>query len=515
MKKRVLSRRDFLRVGGMAAGAAALAACAPAAAPTEAIKAAEATAVPTEAPKAAEPTATTAPKPAEPTPTTAPAAAEEVTLDVIASQPEYIDAEKQIWDVFTAENPNIKVNMYAVNEDTVGAFRAKIAGGYMPAITQPWALADQGVTATNYNTFVDVGKLDFPWFDRWTYDVKNAFSNVYGVPGPRSLEVFAGFLFTWQYRTDLMAETGLDPRKDVKSWDDLKAFLEKGAAWVKAHPDKADHFWDLGWHGWVWGYNYLPMLPLAFADGQVEQQAACWTGKAKFNAPDSPYRHTFEFLKEASDKKWVPDKCWTREWESDMEASFIANKSVMMLHGPWVWDKLLAANPSADQSGLPATPPAEGQETWMQYMSRTDVTARNGFCLVEGVQKKPEWEQVKAAYYWMFSPKAVKMYAEVAGRDVLYKLDEPLDIQGPQWVGVAKEIGTKGGLWEQAKYVDASKWGEVSAEAHRIGGSPGTWDYDGDGTGLANAVQALMTGAKSVQQTLDWAQANYDKSYKW
>lgn len=489
MNGKKLSRREFLRMSALTAAGAALAGCgAPAAAP------------PTSEPEVA-PTATTAPPPAE-----------EVTLEIIASQPEYIDAERQIWDVFEAENPGIKVNLFAVNEDTVAAFRAKVAGGEMPAIVAPWVIADQGVTAENYQTFMDLGELDFPWWDRWTYDVKNAFSDVYGLSGPRALEVFAGFLFTWQYRSDLMEEAGLDPRNDVKTWDDLKAFLEAGTAWAKDNPD-VDYFWDMGWHGWVWGYNYLSTLPLAFTDGQVEDQRKCWLGEAKFNDAASPFRHSFEFLKEAYDKGWLPENCWTREWESDMEASFIANKSVMMLHGPWVWDKLLAADPEADQSGFPATPPAEGQETWMQYMSRLDVTARNGFCLLEGVQELPEWEQIKTAFYWMFSPPAVKMYAEVAGRDVLYELDEPLEITGPQWLGVAKDIGTPGGLWEDAQYVDASRWGEIVAEAHRIGGSPGTWDYDGDGTGLANAMQGLMTGTMSVQDVLDWAQDNYEASY--
>jgi hypothetical protein len=490
MKKR-LSRREFLRMSMLTTAGTALAAC-------------------TGAPQSE---ATSVPQADVPSPTTAPPPAEDVILEILASQPEYIDAERQIWDVFEAENPGIKVDLFAVNEDTLGAFRAKIAGGTLPAIVAPWTIADQGVTADNYETFMNLGELDdFPHWDRWTYDVKNAFSDVYGLSGPRALEVFAGFLFTWQYRSDLMAEAGLDPRNDVKTWDDLKAFLEAGTAWAKDNPE-VDHFWDMGWHGWVWGYNYLSTLPLAFADGQVEAQRSCWLGETKFNAPDSPFRHSFEFLKEAYDNGWLPENCWTREWESDMEASFIANKSVMMLHGPWVWDKLLAADPAADQSGFPATPPAEGQETWMQYMSRLDVTARNGFCLLEGAQNQPEWEQIKTAFYWMFSPAAVKMFAEVAGRDVLYKLDEPLEITGPQWLGVAKDIGAPGGLWEETQYVDASQWGEITAEAHRIGGSPGVWDYDGDGTGLANSIQGLMTGEMSVQDVLDWAQANYDASY--
>ncbi len=87
--------------------------------------------------------------------------------------------------------------------------------------------------------------------------------------------------------------------------------------------------------------------------------------KAKFNAEDSPYRHAYEFFKEANDEGWMPPSMWTRQWEGDMEASYIAGKSVMMMHGPWVWDKALAAGSdfaiNGHQNGIPLTPPAEGK----------------------------------------------------------------------------------------------------------------------------------------------------------
>jgi len=256
----------------------------------------------------------------------------------------------------------------------------------------------------------------------------------------------------------------------------------------------------------------MSMIPLAFPDGQVEDQRKCWLGEAKFNAEDSPFRHTFEFFKEAYDKGWLPENVWTREWESDMEASYIARKSVLMLHGPWPWDKMLAADPTAKDEGIPGTPPAEGQATWMQYMSRLDPTARNGYCLLEGAQNLPQWEAIKTAFYWMFSPPAVKMFAEVAGRDVLYKLDEPLELAGPQWQGVVKDIDKPGGLWEDVHYIDASQWGEIVAEAHRIGGTEGAWGWESNA--LVETLQGLLTGAMTVQDVLDLAQANWEASYE-
>lgn len=483
---RKFNRREFLRVSALTAAGLVAAQCAVPA---------------TEAPKEAP----------EPTPTTAPAEPEEVALEIGASQPEYIDAERQIWDVFEAEHPGVEVELYAVNEDTVAAFQAKIAGGYKPAMCPPWTVLGE-ITRDNYATLVNLGELDdFPWWDRWTWDVRNTFTELYDVPGPRALDVFAGFVFTWQYHKDLMEKSGLDPRRDVKTWDDMKAWIAEGTAWANSDPD-VDHFWDQAWHNWVWGWNYLSLIPLAFPEGQLEDQRKCWLGEAKFNAEDSPFRHSFEFFKEAYDNGWIPENFWTREWETDMEASYIAKKSVMMLHGPWPWDKMLAADPTAQQEGIPSTPPAETQETWMQYMSRLEVTGRSGYCLLEGVQELPEWEAIKTAFYWWFSPPVVKMNAEVAGRQVLYRLDEPLELTGPQWVGILTDIGTSGGLWEDVQYVDASAWGEITAEAHRKGGAPGTWDWESNG--LAEPIADLMTGKMTVQDVLDWAQANWEASYE-
>jgi hypothetical protein len=77
---------------------------------------------------------------------------------------------------------------------------------------------------------------------------------------------------------------------------------------------------------------------------------------------------------------------------------------------------------------------------------------------------------------------------------------------------VAKDIGTPGGLWEDAQYVDASQWGEIVAEAHRIGGSPGAWDWESNG--LVETIQGLLTGAMTVQDVLDLTQSNYEASYE-
>ena len=125
-------------------------------------------------------------------------------------------------------------------------------------------------------------------------------------------------------------------------------------------------------------------------------------GEAKFNAPDSPFRHTFEFFKEANDEGWIPERSWARQWEQDMEGLYIGGKSVMMLHGPWVWDKYLAADPNAQQSGMPATPPAEGQDPWIQGAFPPGVDT--GWFIRAGNEETDYWDQTQIAWNWIHSP---------------------------------------------------------------------------------------------------------------
>jgi ABC-type glycerol-3-phosphate transport system substrate-binding protein len=490
-----LSRRDFLRLSALTAAGVTLAACGP-----------KATEAPPE-PEPAEPEPAE-PEPAEPEPTEAPPAAEEILLEVASSNPEYSNAERQIWDLYEAENPNVKIEIFDVNEDTEAAFRAKLAGGYMPAIVTQYAAHPERINKGNYTMFVDLSTIDYPYWDRFTYDAEHAWPDTFNLPGPRSIQITAGFVFTWMFHTDLMEAAGLDPRSDVKTWSDLKDFLQAGTEWANANPD-IDFFWDQGWHSWVFGVCYADLMPLAFPDGQRARQNECWTGELAWDAEDSPYRHFVEFFKDAYDNGWIPENWWTREWETDMEASYIAKKSVMMLHGPWPWDKMLAADPTAEQLGLPATPPAEGQATWMQNMG--PINYDSGFVLLEGVQELPEWEEIKKAFIWWNSPDAVKMRAEALGQIAMMEFDEPLELSGPQWLGVVKDIATPGGLWEDVPYPSEAV-GSMIVAGNRKAGSTGVWDWE-SGANVEDWT-ALMTEEITVQDFLGNCQARWEESYE-
>jgi ABC-type glycerol-3-phosphate transport system substrate-binding protein len=490
MKKKYVSRREFLRVSAVTAAGLLAASCAgqPIA---PAAQQAEAPAAQEEAPAAAAP------------------AGEEVTLDIM-SLAEYEGPYREIWNVFEATHPDIKINVFSINEDTAAAHEAKVAGGYLPAIelTQEMQIF---FDKNNYEMAVNLGELDFPWWDRWQFDVKNVWSDLHSLPGPRSLDLFQGFVMTWQYNQELMDQAGLDPTRDVQSWDDLKVWLDEGTAWA-ANTDGVDWFWNQAWHNWIFGNNYMDAIPLAFADGQRDRQVEAWLGKAKFNAEDSPYRHTYEFFVEANDKGWMPPSMWTRQWEGDMEASYIAGKSVMMLHGPWVWDKALAAGSefavNGMQNGIPATPPAEGQTPWMQSALPPNID--NQWFIRTGNEDTPHWEQTQVAWNWFWSPDAVPAKAQAEGRWPLYDLEEPLDLQGPQFQAVLKNIGTEGGTWADAQFEQAPT-GNVMSSPYRNKGSKGVWDWEANGN---NEVFAdVLQGKITVQDALDIAQRNWDESF--
>ena len=112
MNKKI-SRREMLKTLGLVTAGFALASCGgtpPAQQEAPAASGGEA---------AAEPTAAGAPA----------AAGGEVQLEVKSVQPEYSAQSRQIWDVYQEQNPNVKITLVDVNEDTQAAYDARIAAG--------------------------------------------------------------------------------------------------------------------------------------------------------------------------------------------------------------------------------------------------------------------------------------------------------------------------------------------------------------------------------------------------
>ena len=482
--KKMLSRRDFLRASALTAAGLVAAQCGAPATPAPS-EATEAPAAATEAPAAEAPVA------------------EEVTLEMVTNLGEYENGYRQLLDVYEAQNPGVTINLSSFNEDTEAAFLTKVAGGYLPAIEKIPENSGRTVGRDNYQEFVNLSEIDFPWFDRWTYDVKNTWADRYGLPGPRTLDVFQGIVVSMIYHTDIMEKTGWDPQSDVKTLDDFEKFLDDMVKFVEAEPDM-DFVWDRAWVNGFMYFRYFNLVPVAHADGQRDRQWDAWMGNAKFNAEDSPYRHVFEFDKLALEKGWHPDAWWNRAWEADMEATFIAKKTPMVIHGPWMWDKVLANDPGAEMAGFPF-PSVDGEETVLHVEAPgTDFS----WTIRAGNEETPYWEVTKDLFHYWFSPDNVKGLAEVEGRGLVYELDEPLELDVPQFTGLLNHVGK-----EPFEHVvmDNGPWGEQDAAPYLKSGAPGPWDRF---TGGFNPTYAdAITGKISIQEALDIAQDNWDKSY--
>jgi len=133
------------------------------------------------------------------------------------------------------------------------------------------------------------------------------------------------------------------------------------------------------------------------------------------------------------------------------------------------------------------------------------------FFIRAGNEEAPHWEQTKTAWNWFFSPEAVPIRAQAEGRKVLYKLDEPLELKGPQYTYVLKEIGEPGGLWEDAVWEEGIT-GVVKAGPYLKKGAKGVWDWAANGNNVVFAD--VLQGKITVQDALDMAQRNWEESYE-
>jgi hypothetical protein len=124
---------------------------------------------------------------------------------------------------------------------------------------------------------------------------------------------------------------------------------------------------------------------------------------------------------------------------------------------------------------------------------------------------KPEFPEIEKAFDWYHTPANVKARLEILGQPGLYELDEPLDLSGPQWVGVVGDIAVEGGLFEDVQYTQ-ELWGEQWIDPKLKGGAPGTWDWNSGA--MVDPFSEVMKGDMSVQEFLDWAQKNWEESYE-
>ncbi len=150
-----------------------------------------------------------------------PASAGQVTLQVSSTVPEWFEQERAIWDLYEDENSNIKIDLFPINEDTEAAYQARVAAGD-PADIRVSVFPN----LDNYKTYYDMRKLNYAYWNKLSYEGKTIFEQSFGAPYQPSLNVKSGHFFSFIFHADGIRKAVLDPKKNVRSLQDLEKFLD-------------------------------------------------------------------------------------------------------------------------------------------------------------------------------------------------------------------------------------------------------------------------------------------------
>lgn len=423
----------------------------------------------------------------------------QIVLDVRSSQPEYMAKERQIWDMFEARNPDIKINFFSVNESEEAAFNARIAAGNPPAIN----LHAYAQSKTQAENLVDLRTLDFKYWENFTFDVKNAWKNQYGVDTLPILQYAAGPLASFIYYKDEMAKAGLDP-STIKTMAELDDFLAKLKKYVDTRSD-LKYVIAAGWHSWCWPYQFMNHFVTAFDPDAQKKIALLMTGKAKWtDLGNNPYVPAFRKLKEWYDKGYLPANFWSLAWEDDFEAAVIGRKAILTFHGPWLWDKIEAANPSAQLAGFPLPANSAG----LVQAFPPDISQG------PGIYKAALKDPVKAsatirAWNFFFSPESIKALCESLGQVPAYNLASVggANLKASQYTTVIKPVAD--GKFGKAKW-DYGAFGSDAGSPYFIEGRQSPINSDA----LAEIWGDYFSGKTDMAGFMARLQKMYDDAYK-
>jgi len=421
-----------------------------------------------------------------------------VELEVVATDPEYLAKEQEIWSLYEEENTNVKIKLISINEDQASAFDARVSAGTPSDIMSKRT----NVSKNDYKTFVNLQEIDYPYWDKFNYDIKNAFSKGQGISESYTpvLSVWAGKFYSFLMYEDEMEKAGLKPRETVKTLSDLDNLL----AQLKVYIDKNSQFsyvFDIGWDSWFDGSVLLQTFAVAAGfDGKAMEDV--FMGKIRWDEVDNnPYAASFKLLKEYYDKGYLPQKWWTRSWDKDYEPGFIAKKSILAFHGPWLWTKVLAADPNAKLSGFPV-PINKNGKVWSGAASNVD-----GACMFACNTGKPQYKETVKAFIWFNSPEIVKLRSEALGLAVCMDLGDvgTPDLKDPQTLSIVKPFreGLFGkGAWES---VEPNK----IAAPYIVKGKPEVLQDDA----IAVEIGKYFEGAISLNDFMSVLQKRWEDTY--
>ncbi len=418
----------------------------------------------------------------------------ETVLQVSATQPEYMAQNRAIWDLYEEENPEVKIELFAINEDTEAAYQARVAAGD-PADIRGLVFP----TKDNYQTYVNLLEIDYPYWDLLTYDARNVFEQTFGVPDyVPALNVNGGLFMSFVYYADRMAEAGLDP-KSIENVDDLRAFLAELKAYVDSQDD-LDYVLDNGWHPRAWGRWILEAWGVGLGASK-EDFRRLWLGEIEWtDKENNPMVPALELVKEFTDAGYLPPNWWERAWEQEYESSFIGGRSILAYHGPWLWNKVLAQNPDADLDGF-FFPANEEGVIWQD-----STTLDRGSVLYVANQDKDTYDEAVKALIWWTSPEIVKLRAEAVGFFPAMDLSSVggVDLTNPQFVKLIKPV-----MEEGAYTFDSSLGGQGAGGPLQKSGTP----YVIEDNAMASVLGEYFGGEITLDDLLQQMQTRYDQAY--
>lgn len=419
----------------------------------------------------------------------------DTVLEISATQPEFFAQDRAIWDIYEDENPGVTIELFSINEDTEAAYQARVAAGD-PGDVRSLVFP----TSDNYQTYVNLLDIDYPYWDLFTYDVRNIFAQTNGVEGYLpALNVRDGLFFTFVYYEDVLNEAGLDP-KTIENIDDLLAFLDEMKAFVETQDD-IEYVLDIAWHPRVWGRWMMEAWGIGLGASKQDFRDL-WAGDIRWDdLENNPFVPAFELAREFTEAGYFPENWWTRTWEQEYEASFISGRSVLAYHGPWLWGKTLAQNPDAQLNGF-FFPANDRGEIWQD-----GTTADRGSALYVANLNDDNFDAARDALIWWTSPETVKIRAEAIGFLPAMDLSSVggVSLTDPQYLRVLQPAIESGNFT-----FDNSLGGQSAAGASQRSGTP----FVIEDNSVAPIVGQYMTGEIDMAALMAIMQERWELSYE-
>lgn len=427
-------------------------------------------------------------------------AAEQVELEFVISETEYQQVTQDIWDLYTEENPNVSVEVVGWNEGQDAVYLARIAAGDPPHMWETAAF--NPITQDRYEFLVNLLDIDYPYLDSFTYDARNRWGEIYGIEDfLPSLDVWMPVTRSFIYREDVMAQTGLNPKDTVVDRDSLIEFLYDLKEVVDASPT-LQYTLDTGWLANGWRVN---LFAFTYLFNGLDAQYDVWRGDIRWDdMENSPYVDSLNFVKQLYDDGILPESWWTRQWEHDYEAGFIAGRSNLIWHGPWPWDKTLVNDPDAQLTGFPLPPNDEGM------IIHDPIVANGGTAIFNAWEDDPIFDEIVKAFVWYNSPEIIKLRSEATGKIPAFDMSsvgQP-DIRNMQYEEVIKPFN-EGEFYDGDAQWDTRPWPDFVVAPYKI---DGTADVLRDDT-IAQHWGSFMTGEISTEEFLSIFQERWDAAY--